>query len=990
MTESVVEKYFKSDQSFLFSWTDQGRELCWLDGTTIAFHEELALALERLALGSLPKFSSVVLGMAAMRSSWPDVASRISRLLRALVTSRFISYAEAMRKHRYLTETWETSAKKLGLMSRYAAANAKTPAARAELLSTLFDRFESGYTTDEQKVIALAFRVGLPEGWTAERKGDGEPMTLPANDQEEEEWRRRPPVFHRVLHDVLELLRIARLLASGLHDYSEDDLRQRIDTGIAEEITAPEESPLEPPLTAAELLDSLQDDSELGGFSRLTRHLLAAVSLPRTLSVTQEIRAGGVSDISNRGRLDQLLLSELAFDDLTLAVRVASNEAMYLRHETPPSPQAELRPVLIDTSLPMWGIPKLYATATAMALHAGADSRLTVECFRPSGKDVEKVRLQTREELSEQLAALSPTEHAGAALAAFERTITESKATAEPVLITTSDPLASHTFRFALDQTTLKSLWIIVVERDGRLTVMQRTRQGTSVRKTIHLPLEEILRGQTDTVRRQDVPESLPAIFGLQDFPLLLSHQTRVGRVFTWNKHVVSISDDGRLMLWEEKGLGAKQLCEDLPRRGKHDIHLAYRSATSIEFYLPGEDAELVRLSWPLSLTRVKVTNELQQISDVRVIGTVLLTMRTTSDGSMNCTAIHRKTGQQLVSCSLGKPDARNGRCVRLHGRWNVLSFNGTGIAFQELPQEYQDATDVMELSHGDFVAIAGGGVVDPRDVKRFSHFNRANRGTATRLFGYLPGSDRLGVVFTDTAMIVNVATGEFVPHEHHLHGVESHERKEAGSVARMRGIHWRFRQVGADGTDGLRLQGSQGRQCVIGLKDSRIMMLEYRPDWKGAWGSVTLPFAGDSYDATTGITETTNPTATKSIEFVLFQPCRGPHGVGYRLSLAEWPNGNKAWLDSRGLLHLKNANAAYPEVTLTLRDGELSGWLSSGEVFGEDYTCGRNPEQNGMDRVTPEFTWKSAIKPFLGSVPWSFHYSFNTGDGSETVLPEY
>ena len=66
------------------------------------------------------------------------------------------------------------------------------------------------------------------------------------------------------------------------------------------------------------------------------RQLMAAVTLPRRLADPEEIAMGGVSDISNRGPLDRLLLTELVHDDLTLAVRVSSNEALYLRRESPP------------------------------------------------------------------------------------------------------------------------------------------------------------------------------------------------------------------------------------------------------------------------------------------------------------------------------------------------------------------------------------------------------------------------------------------------------------------------------------------------------------------------------------------------------------------------------------------------------------------------------------------------------------------------------
>jgi len=42
---------------------------------------------------------------------------------------------------------------------------------------------------------------------------------------------------------------------------------------------------------------------------------MAAVRLPRRLAQREELAVGGISDITNRGPLDRLLLSELAHDD---------------------------------------------------------------------------------------------------------------------------------------------------------------------------------------------------------------------------------------------------------------------------------------------------------------------------------------------------------------------------------------------------------------------------------------------------------------------------------------------------------------------------------------------------------------------------------------------------------------------------------------------------------------------------------------------------
>ena len=114
--------------------------------------------------------------------------------------------------------------------------------------------------------------------------------------------------------------------------------------------------------------------------------------------------------------------------------------------------------------------------------------------------------------------------------------------------------------------------------------------------------------------------------------------------------------------------------------------------------------------------------------------------------------------------------------------------------------------------------------------------------------------------------------------------------------------------------------------------------------------------------------------------------------GSGFALHIAEWKNGSKAWLDTRGLLHLKSANRANLEITLAMRDGPLSGWLSSGEVFGDtyyygdDYYFGDNLTAQGLRRVTANVAWNLAIRPFIESVPWNFHFSSDTAQTGNTV----
>ena len=959
--DAIVEKYFRSQQSGLFKWVDNGRELCWLDGTTVSFHAELAVVIERLSRGSLPSFSSIIVAVAASRSTWPAVAQRITRLVRALQESELPSYAEAMRKHRYLTDTWQSSAEKLTLLSRYAAVEVQTPESRAELLATLFDHFESGYSEDEQTVLAKAFRAGLPEDWFFERKGDGETLTLPSTDKEEAEWRSRPPLFHRVLHDVLELLRIARVLASSLHDYSGEDLKQRVSTGVAADVVAVDESPLDSPQLAANLLDSLRNDPELAGFARLSRNLMAAVTLPRSLESALDIPAGGISDISNRGQLDKLLLSELAFDDLTLAVRIASNEAMYIRRESPPNPRVESRAVLIDNSLPMWGIPKLYATAMAMALCADSHTNLKAECYRADGDQLVRVSFSSRDAVTEQLTSLATVEHSGAAISAFEDAVLRQSHSAEPVIITTGDVLECSGFKRALERSTLKNVWVIAVERDGRLSVLQRTVQGTSVRKQIQLRLDDILSRPNTTIRRSFVSGELPDIFRRAEFPFRLSHQTRAGRVFAWGDELVAVADDGRLMLWSGRRLGAKQICDDLPRRGKTNVHLVSRDAAAVRLFVPGEASELITVSrFGEQLNRVVIQGKLDGVRDVRSVGAALL-LFCMVDGYERVIAIDEKTGRTLANRVLPKEVYRNGRCLLGNNKWSLLTFDGQELGGQKLPSEFSGAKDVVELAAGEFLMIdKAGQIVDPGGELRFKEFRRQMPRAATRLFGYLPGGDRIGVAWGDNvswgdsvslgnnAILLNVKTEQPESFKHSWTGAADFEFQEARKTISMRTPRWKFRRIGIDGNAGhLVLQAASG-----------------------------LLFAIKFNSALAGIELVAADQTSRTSRFFDFESCAAPDGVGYRLQVAQIADVGSAWLDSRGLLHLKCDDGQYPQVSFAVQDGQLSGWLSTGEVFGEDYYFGRKDRSLELKQVSAAVAWESAVKPFIGIAPWSFHYT--------------
>jgi hypothetical protein len=61
-------------------------------------------------------------------------------------------------------------------------------------------------------------------------------------------------------------------------------------------------------------------------------------------------------------------------------------------------------------------------------------------------------------------------------------------------------------------------------------------------------------------------------------------------------------------------------------------------------------------------------------------------------------------------------------------------------------------------------------------------------------------------------------------------------------------------------------------------------------------------------------------------------------------LRTAKWNDGSQAFLDSRGMLHLKSADPRLPEITLVLTNSPIGGRTSEGHTFGWAFFHGEAP----------------------------------------------
>jgi hypothetical protein len=96
--------------------------------------------------------------------------------------------------------------------------------------------------------------------------------------------------------------------------------------------------------------------------------LLPSILETRRTRATGTQAVEGYAGIGNKGSLDSLVLTELAWDDMELARRIAEGELLFYTREQAPEEARRLHYVLVDASASMRGDRQVFARGLAIAL----------------------------------------------------------------------------------------------------------------------------------------------------------------------------------------------------------------------------------------------------------------------------------------------------------------------------------------------------------------------------------------------------------------------------------------------------------------------------------------------------------------------------------------------------------------------------------------------------------------------------------------------
>jgi len=904
----AIREYLRAPEEGFWEWRDGGEAVVWKDNRTIAFRAEVAQILQWLAPQGLPSFSALLLLLAATRHSWLEDRAGPGILAGILQGSAPQSLLQNVLSGLDGVAQLEPEL--------------RTPiAAKQALVEMALEHAPRIVHSPTVLAIVEAMERGIGE-------------FVDVVDETVHTSGYAPALLTRDLH----------LISAGIQRVDASALRMRLATGIEEE-PQPVEFELAPSEAARQLIRSLLDDVELAGIGRIAKRLESLASLPRRLSATPEQEAGGYSDIANRGALDRLLTSELVHDNLTLAVRVAMNEALYLCRESPPSLPQTNRAVMLDAGIRMWGLPRLFAAAAALAFTAQAGRVGRVDFFRASDGAVEPIDLLSRSGIVEHLAALEPDLHPAAALADFLRRSSSDDATTEPILLTSQQSLDDAEVQEALRKLAPPKLFLAAVDRSGSFRLWERTPHGCKLLREATIDLAEIVAAPATLVDRSRTSD-LPAIFSAAAFPLRLSHAVRPSEIW-WSGHwgALSLTNDGRLMRWDQPSRGAIQLAERLPA-GKlwwtsqpdagDDVVLVIGSAHKLHVIRVGREG-LRSQPTPLQL------GDFGAVASICAHNGVLFACR-----KDHIATFDPGTGAQLsrlvVPSGLRWRHDRFFRAAYEDSPWYALSYNGLSASFEAVPVGTNASvapklTTMFEYYGGD----------GPVGVTSSGHFYLTAKDKLENVSHELVGEVRVAAISPDGKRVCLAAPQlkrpsglEFqsigMPFGIKYRCTETAFDERITRNCTQQTLRHRFNAIGVDSSGDLALRSSKGHVVSFQLSLGTPAMV-------GRGHSVSLP----------------RPIA--------FAPVEGD--FGYKLSVARWPDGGSCYLDSRGLLHLVPANRSQHELTLVLYEGELTGWRSDGRRWGKPYFIDVD------DRSVKEHSAAAArdlYEPIVRSFVHSFH----------------
>lgn len=504
---TTFDEYIHRWQGSVFTWEDGYEVLAIPSAGTIAYRNWISEALEQLAPYGLPPFEALVLAIIAT-NPYPH---------ENLTMARKVAAAHSDNQN---TAWLDDPFRFLGVLAQLPE-EYKAGAAKIRTLQVVFANSHNRVAARYAESIARNLRL--------------RPNLAAFSDNPHAGINFRPYRTLALLADKYPTVD-ALLKQLNLPELKDEQLPELPETEVQAEI---EEN----------LVENLTEHSESRPIGQLVPRLWSGLNLPAHIQQPSGQPMGGVQDITNKGDLSQLLLSEYANDDVTFLSRLANNEALYVQREVPPVSERFERLLLIDSSIKTWGTPKIieFAAAIAMITHPRSESDCRVFVL---DKRVTPVELTSVAGVLSAIGIAHSGLHVAPALEDFFSKL-EPNAQREIVLLSQHDSIAHEAVHKVVQANRAALSYLLLANADGALDLYQITMAGRKHLQHLKLPLEQLWQKPANhkpPLQLTGPPANVPASSMAGQHPILFPTPNTAN-------HRVQFENTGRFLLTNDREL---------------------------------------------------------------------------------------------------------------------------------------------------------------------------------------------------------------------------------------------------------------------------------------------------------------------------------------------------------------------------------------------------------------------------------------------------
>lgn len=466
--------YFQSFENYFWQWEEMGEVVCIPGGSTIAYKAFLKDVIPLVSVQGLPPFGALLLAIIATNPNGKQVLNELDSRITDEDGSMEITRGQA---HAFLhllasvPEEFKKGSKKIQLFQAI---------------------FEKCHAVCSQRTSQEAIRMLSGMG----------------------EWDKCliPEPFNK--HVLKKDLRVFSVLSFKLTSVQQilDKVAALPEIPDFIELLEPEASETTTAVPT-DFIDELIANDRTNPVGTLIRHLWGGLNIPFHSALPSSQPLGGISDLTNKGDFDKLLISEFANDDLVFLSRLANNEALYIQREIPPQQNELERIILIDSSLKNWGTPKTVAFAIMLAIAKHPKTDIPCRSF-VIGDGYVPINSDSVTSLIDALSILNAQLNAAQGFRSYLNDFRPNKQQ-EIFIVTEKSTLKQADMLKVINELHQEVTYWIYTDAIGNIDIYKKQQQSKRSVQHIKLPLEELWKKEApkSKVTRKEFQGNYPILF---------------------------------------------------------------------------------------------------------------------------------------------------------------------------------------------------------------------------------------------------------------------------------------------------------------------------------------------------------------------------------------------------------------------------------------------------------------------------------------------